>query len=135
MDAKDFSIGRVPILPAVILLGGLALAGCARSRAVAPPPGSGAGAAPTRAVGTNQTFIVTPETVLVAKVAHVNPDGRFVVLTFPLGKMAAIEQRFSLYRRGLKVGEVKVCGPQREDNIVADLVAGAAQVGDEARSE
>ena len=60
---------------------------------------------------------------------------RFVVLNFPLGKMAAVEQRLNLYRRGLKVGEVKVTGPQREDNTVADLVAGEAEVGDEARSQ
>ena len=49
--------------------------------------------------------------------------------------MAAAEQRLNLYRRGLKVGEVKVTGPAREDNIVADLVAGEAEVGDEARSQ
>jgi hypothetical protein len=35
----------------------------------------------------------------------------------------------------LKVGEVKVTGPQREDNIVADLAAGEAEVGDEARGQ
>ena len=60
---------------------------------------------------------------------------RFVVLNFPLGKMAAAEQRLNLYRRGSKVGEVKVTGPQREENIVADLVAGEAEIGDEARSQ
>jgi len=58
-----------------------------------------------------------------------------VVLSFPLGKMAAADQRLSLYRRGLKVGEVKVTGPVREDNIVADLLAGEAAVGDEVRSQ
>ena len=84
---------------------------------------------------TNQTLIVTPENALVGKVAMVNTTARFVVLNFPLGKMAAVEQRLNLYRRGLKVGEVKVTGPQREDNIVADLVAGEAGVGDEARSQ
>jgi hypothetical protein len=80
-------------------------------------------------------LIVTPENALAGKVALVNTVGRFVVLNFPLGKMAAAEQRMNLYRRGLKVGEVKVTGPAREDNIVADLVAGEAEVGDEARSQ
>jgi hypothetical protein len=80
-------------------------------------------------------LIVTPENALVGKVALVNSAARFVVLNFPLGKMAAAEQRLNLYRRGLKVGEVKVTGPAREDNIVADLVAGEAEVGDEARSQ
>jgi hypothetical protein len=49
--------------------------------------------------------------------------------------MAVPEQRLNLYRRGLRVGEVKVTGPQREDNIVADLVAGEAEVGDEVRGQ
>jgi hypothetical protein len=80
-------------------------------------------------------LIVTPENALAGKVALVNSVGRFVVLNFPLGKMAAADQRMNLYRRGLKVGEVKVTGPAREDNIVADLVAGDAEVGDEARSQ
>ena len=65
----------------------------------------------------------------------VNAAARCVVLNFPLSRMPALEQRLSLYRRGLKVGEVQVTGPQREDNIVADLVAGEAEVGDEARGE
>jgi hypothetical protein len=65
----------------------------------------------------------------------VNTTARFVVLNFPIEKMAAVEQRLNVYRRGLKVGEVKVTGPQREDNIVADLVAGEAEVGDEVRSQ
>jgi hypothetical protein len=114
-------------------------AGCAGgkkvSSATAAKPDAGARAAATSRTTTNQTLIVTPENALVGKVALVNAVGRFVVLNFPLGKMAAVEQRLNLYRRGLKVGEVKVTGPQREDNIVADLVAGEAEVGDEARSQ
>jgi hypothetical protein len=35
----------------------------------------------------------------------------------------------------LKVAEVKVTGPQRDNNIVADLVSGDAQVGDEVRDQ
>jgi hypothetical protein len=65
----------------------------------------------------------------------VDPAIRCVVLNFPLGRMAAVDQRLGVYRQGQKVGEVKVTGPQREDNIVADLVAGGAQVGDEARGQ
>ena len=101
----------------------------------ATPPRAGSPAAPAGASTTNQALIVTPESAPVGKVVGVNGPGRFVVLNFPLGKMAAVEQRLNLYRRGLKVGEVKVTGPQREDNIVADLVAGEAEAGDEARSQ
>ena len=109
----------------------LGLSGCASKKLAEPvflpPPRAGTS-------GTNETRIVTPENALVGKVAVVNLAARFVVLNFPLGRMAAVDQRFDVYRQGLKVGELKVTGPQREDNIVADLVAGEAQAGDEARS-
>jgi hypothetical protein len=55
------------------------------------------------------------------------------VLNFPIGKLPFIAQRLNVYRHNLKVGEVKVTGPQREDNIVADISAGEAQVGDDVR--
>jgi hypothetical protein len=116
----------------VMLLGALALSGCVRNpggeSSRPPPPRAGPGVA-------TPPLIVTPENAPLGKVVGVNAPGRFVVLNFPRGKMAAVEQRLNLYRRGLKVGEVKVTGPQREDNIVADLVAGEAEVGDEARSQ
>jgi sulfur relay (sulfurtransferase) complex TusBCD TusD component (DsrE family) len=49
--------------------------------------------------------------------------------------MPKLEQTLFLYRDGMKVGEVKITGPQRENNIVADLVAGEAQVGSEVRDQ
>ena len=109
-----------------------ALSGCARKKnsGSVPVPAPRAGA-PTA----NEPLIVTPENTLVGKVARVDKTARFVVLNFPLGKMAAVEQHLNVYRRGVKVGEVKVTGPQRDDNIVADLVAGEAEVGDEARNQ
>jgi hypothetical protein len=77
--------------------------------------------------------IVTPDNSLTATVISYNPAGRFVVLGFPVGQMPRLEQSLFLYRNGLKVGEVKVTGPQRDNNIVADLVTGEAQAGDEVR--
>ena len=125
-------------LLSVCLLFALAWSGCAgkggAERPAAASPPAGAPSAPTDATATNQTLIVTPESALVGKVELVNTLGRFVTLRFPLGKLPMLEQRLDLYRRGLKVGEVKVTGPQREDRIVADLAAGEAEVGDEARS-
>jgi hypothetical protein len=115
-----------------MLLVALALSGCARKKIAdsvfLPPPRAGVS-------GTNETLDFTTGNALVGKVAVVNNTARFVVLNFPLGKMAAVDQRLNVYRRGLKVGELKVTGPQRQDNIVADLVAGEAEVGDEARSQ
>jgi len=42
------------------------------------------------------------------EVAKVNPVARFVVLSFPLGPMPALDQQLNLYRKGAKVAEVKV---------------------------
>jgi hypothetical protein len=119
------------ILFSVVLLGVLALSGCARKKVAdspnwqQPPGGARSG---------NSPLTVTPENALVGKVVRVNPGARFVVLTFPLGRMPSPDLRLNLYRRGLMVGEVKVTGPQRENNIVADLVAGEAAEGDDVRA-
>lgn len=83
----------------------------------------------------DRKVVITPETGVTGKITMVNPEGRFVVLTFPIGQMPALERRLNVYRRGLKVGEVKITGPQREDNVVADLLAGEAHAGDEVRDK
>jgi len=80
-------------------------------------------------------LIVTPETGLIGKVTSVNANARFVVINFPIGKMPAVDSRLNVYRRGLKVGEVKVTGPQRDDNTIADIVSGDAQPKDEVRED
>jgi hypothetical protein len=109
-----------------ILLAGMLAAGCASKKAVQTKP-STAGAV-------SQT-IITPATSLKARVASYNATGRFVVLSFPVGQMPEMNQAFFLYRAGLKVGEIKVTGPQRDNNTIADLVTGEAQVGDEVRDQ
>jgi hypothetical protein len=83
----------------------------------------------------NDKVTMTPDTILVGKVAKVNVDGRFVVVTFPIGHLPGLQQQLSVYRRGVKVGDVRVTGPQLDDNVVADIAAGDAQVGDEVRSQ
>jgi hypothetical protein len=83
----------------------------------------------------SQQLIVTPENGLTGKVEMVNQNARYVVLSFPIGHLPAMEQRLNVYRRGLKVGEVKVSGPQIEDNVVADIVEGDSAAGDEVRDK
>jgi len=75
---------------------------------------------------------VVSEVALVGKVVMVNSTARFVVLTFPLGQLPAIDQRLDVYRDGLKVGEVKVSAWQREDSVVGDITVGDCQTGDKA---
>lgn len=81
-----------------------------------------------------EKLIVTPETMLMGRVVRVNENARYAVLNFPVGTMPANDTRMSVYRRGLKVAEVKVTGPQENDNTVADILNGEVQAGDELRS-
>jgi len=83
----------------------------------------------------NPAPIVTPDNSLTARVLDYNATARFVVLGFPIGQMPRLEQSLFLYRNGMKVGEVRITGPQNDNNIVADLVTGEAQVGDEVRDQ
>ena len=77
--------------------------------------------------------IITAETALVGKVVRVNETARFAVLNIPVGSMPPAQQTMNVYRRGLKVGEVKVTALRQDNNIVADIVKGEAQIGDEIR--
>ncbi len=112
------------VLLSVVILAGLLGCGCAGHRASPPNP--------SVVRGGSRDLIVMPETAAVGRVVKVNPAERFVVLTYPLGHLPAIDTRLGLYRAGLKVGEIRIAGPQYDDNIVADVVAGEAAPGDEA---
>jgi hypothetical protein len=103
----------------------LLLAGC---RSPKPAPGT---APPSAGKKPEQTYI-TPDFSAAGRVELVNSQGRFVVLSFPPGRVPAIGQMMRINHRGLKVGEVRITGPQREIDTVADLVEGEANVGDEA---
>jgi hypothetical protein len=117
-------------MPLALVSAGMLFAGCvshqAKSRAAAAPAAPVAGAPQP---------IVTPDNSPAAKVVAYDSVGRFVVLNVSVGQMPATNETMFLYRAGLKVGQVKITGPQSDNNIVADLVSGAAQVGDEAREQ
>jgi hypothetical protein len=82
-----------------------------------------------------EKVIVSPDNGLHGKVATYNDAGRFVVLTIPPDQMPKLDAELFIYRDNMKVGEAKVTGPYRDDNVVADLVNGAAQAGDEVRDK
>ncbi len=113
---------------APVLMAGILISGCAFHRHKTTPPA----ATPAPAAS---SVIITPDASPVAKVASYNPTGRFAVLNFPVGQMPAQGQEFFIYRNGLKVAEVRITGPQRDTYVVADLVSGEAQMGDEVRSQ
>lgn len=114
--------------PLILIIAGTLAAGCLHH-----PPAHPAHSAAPAAVAPQP--IVTPDNSLTARVVSYNSAGRFVVLDFPVGRMPRLEQSLFLYRNGMKVGEVKITGPQQDNNIVADLVTGEAQVGDEVRDQ
>ena len=121
----------------LVLCAAIVLSGCFGKRtAGARDSGNAGGDGAFASAGTNssnQKLIVTPGSSLVGKVAFVNMNARFVVLNFPIGRLPAIEQHLNVYRSDLKVGEVKVTGPQYDDNVVADLLAGDSAIGDQVR--
>jgi hypothetical protein len=113
------------LMPLTLVITGTLATGCLYHRPAPPAPPAAVAPQP----------IVTPDNSLTARVVSYNASGRFVVLSFPVGQMPKPDQSLFLYRAGMKVGEVKITGPQRENNIVADLVTGEAQVGDEVRDQ
>lgn len=92
-------------------------------------------AASAKSAPAGSQTIVTPDVSLVAKVISFNPVGRFVVLNFPSGQLPKLQQTLFLYRAGLKTAEVRITGPQSDNNIVADVVSGEAQAGDTVRDQ
>ena len=119
----------------LVICAGIVLCGCFGKHRSQKPPPAATGTFDESGISATGKMVVTPENGLVGKVALVNPTARFVVLNFPVGRLPAMEQHLFLYRTGLKVGEVKVTGPQYDDNIVADIVAGDSESGDQVRDK
>lgn len=82
----------------------------------------------TRATGTLQT-------VLAGRIKEVNEKARFVIISFPIGRMPQPGQLMWVYRDGQRVGRIKITGPQMDLNIAADILEGDAQLEDEVRLE
>ncbi|HZR16563.1 MAG TPA: hypothetical protein VFE51_04490 [Verrucomicrobiae bacterium] len=118
-----------------ICAGALICSGCAGHRGGAASFSElGTSSRPAVSLPSDQV-IITPDTQLAGKVSRVNQDGRFVVMTFPIGHLPTLNQRLNVYRGGVKVGEIRVTGPQLDDNVVGDIGAGDAQAGDEVRGQ
>jgi hypothetical protein len=113
-----------------LICAALLLAGCVHPK----PPANAAPPPPPDKKKTKETY-VTPDFRTVGRVEMVNAEGRFVVLSFPPGRIPPPGQHWRINHRGLKIGRVTISGPQREIDTVADIVEGTANVGDEAAPE
>ena len=119
--------------PFTLLFAGLLFAGCSWHKSASPSTPK-----PTKASSASnaaQRSIVTPDVSLTARVVLYNDVGRFAILGFPVGQMPKAGASLFLYRNGLKVAEVKVNPMQSDTYVVADLVSGTAQVGDDVRDQ
>jgi hypothetical protein len=98
-----------------------------RTLQVEPAPGSS---------DTNKPgMTVTPSAALTGKIMLVNANARYVVITYPVGRLPDAGQRLQVYRKSLKIGEVKITGPQKDLHTVADVLTGECQVGDEVKED
>jgi hypothetical protein len=113
-----------------MLLLAFAFAGCRSNSPEARSSASSTGVAASQEPAT----IIAPAPAR-GRVASVNASARFVVLRFPIGGMPALQKRLAVYRQGAKVGELRVSGPQYDNNTVADIISGECRIGDEAREE
>jgi hypothetical protein len=111
-----------------IICSALLLAGCASHPSPSPTPN------PPKSSSTKP--VLTPDFRFVGKVAGVNLDGRFVIISFPPGQLPKSDLRLNVYHNGLKTAEVKVdASHQNDTDTVADIMQGEVQVGDEARQD
>ena len=118
-------------LDCLVLLGGLLLAGCAGHR-----PGPGTVPKPTPVTSDKRPpLIVNPTAAVHGKIVLLNPGTRYVIVSYPFGNIPAADRRLNVYRGGLKVAEIKMNNFRLDTNIVADIVAGECQVGDEVRED
>jgi hypothetical protein len=105
------------------------LCGCASHK---PPDGAGD---ISLASQPNAKPIVTQDRTLTGKIKTVSPRSKFVVINFPIGHLPETDQHLFVYRNGNKVAELKVTAWQQDDNVVADIITGEVQEGDEVREK
>ena len=128
---------RILVYVAAIVI----LVGCAKTKnksaarqtAKEPKVAAKAKGASTPSTQTNSAPIITPDYSASGRVAHINATARFAVLTFTGGTVPSRSHPLFVYRNGLKVGELKVTGPQEGNSTVADIVSGDVQKNDEVR--
>lgn len=71
--------------------------------------------------------------ILNGRVVNAPPGTGVAVVNFPIGQLPELNRTLSVYRNGVGVGEILITGPQRDDNIAAEIIRGNIQPGDEAR--
>lgn len=133
------TVRRLFMVCAVVLI-----SGCGGREKVIDPTGTGR--SPTQALRPAPSKpaplsakptgpIIVASDAPLGRVVLVNANLRFVVIDFGLRGLPEPGARLSVFRKGLKMGEVKITGWREETNTVGDIVAGEAAKGDEIRAD
>jgi hypothetical protein len=107
------------------------VAACSKKAPRTASPYAGKTVAPR----TKDKPIITPFAGMQGKVASVNQVSRFAVITFPSPPLPQPGRVLSVYRAGLKVGEIRITPPAPIMLNVTGDITGEAAVGDEVREE
>jgi predicted small lipoprotein YifL len=120
----------------VVLIFSVSLVGCGLFGKKKTPDASNPPVAETKKKEAKPTkqIITNPQTAP-GKVASVNMEGRFAVITFPYSTTAPSSGKVNVYRKNLKVGEVRITGPSKDNNTVGDILSGEVLAGDEIRPD
>jgi ABC-type Fe3+-hydroxamate transport system substrate-binding protein len=127
----------LPVRALLFALAVVIIAGCAKRRSTLEPsftvrPIAGE----TNAVSANNTagVSITPVASPVGRITSVNQQVMIAVVTFPIGQVPAAGGRYSVFRAGQKVGELKMSEEAADTLRVADITSGTLEVGDEVRT-
>lgn len=96
------------------------------SAPIADPP-------PTALPDNSYAISVKAARVMNGRVVNAPPGTGVAVVNFPIGQLPEMNRTLSVYRNGVKVGKLLMTGPQRDDNVAAEIVEGDVRPGDEAR--
>lgn len=89
----------------------------------------------TRLTVTNNNRVITLADPWAGKVASVNQSARFVILDYSLSQMPPMGKRLGVYRKGVRIGEIRISGQPQNGYVAADITAGEILNGDETRRE
>lgn len=111
----------------LLALAAICFAGCFKHKSTPEP------AFTVRPIIGETNAVITPLGSAVGRITRVNRQVMIAVVSFPVGQVPAAGGRYSIFRAGQKVGELKLSEETADTLRVADITSGSAQVGDEVR--
>ena len=117
----------LPVRALLFALAVVVIVGCAKRRSTLEPSFT------VRPVTGETNAVMTPVSSAVGHVTRVNQQVMIAVVTFPVGQVPAAGGRYSVFRAGQKVGELKLSEETADTLRVADITSGSVQTGDEVR--